>query len=97
MLRAGVCTLSASPRGAATATERWPEHSTHPPPTHTPPPACPLQDAKRKELDLRAPVEKQRAKRFNIDEELARLKAATVDAAYENKPIPRTKEWEGGH
>lgn len=28
------------------------------------------QDAQRKELDLRAPVSKQRAKRFNLEEEL---------------------------
>jgi hypothetical protein len=31
----------------------------------------PLQDAQAKELDLRAPVSKQRAKRFNLEEELA--------------------------
>lgn len=30
-----------------------------------------LQDAQRKELDLRAPVSKQRAKKFNLEEELA--------------------------
>lgn len=30
-----------------------------------------LQDAAKKELDLRAPVAKQRAKKFNIEEELA--------------------------
>jgi len=47
------------------------------------------QDAQKKELDLRAPVEKQRAKKFNIDEELQRLKSATVDREYRNKPIPR--------
>lgn len=29
-----------------------------------------LQDAQRKELDLRAPVSKQRAKKFNLEEEL---------------------------
>ena len=29
-----------------------------------------LQDAQRKELDLRAPVQKQRAKKFNLEEEL---------------------------
>lgn len=28
------------------------------------------QDAQRKELDLRAPVSKQRAKKFNLEEEL---------------------------
>lgn len=30
-----------------------------------------LQDAQRKELDLRAPVNKQRAKKFDLQEELA--------------------------
>lgn len=35
-------------------------------------PAClPAQDAQRKELDLRAPVNKQRAKKFDLQEELA--------------------------
>lgn len=29
------------------------------------------QDAQARELDLRAPVSKQRAKRFNLEEELA--------------------------
>ncbi len=49
-----------------------------------------LQDAKRTEVDLRAPVHKQRAKRFNLDEELQKLKAAQD---YTNKKIERPKEW----
>jgi hypothetical protein len=51
-----------------------------------------LQDAKRQELDLRAPIEKQRAKKFNIDEELDRLmKESKLD--YENKPVPRPRDY----
>lgn len=48
-----------------------------------------MQDAKKEELDLRAPVHKQRAKRFDMEEELARLRNSTVDKDYENKPVPR--------
>ena len=56
-----------------------------------------FQDAQREELDLRAPVQKQRAKKFNIDEELAKLKAAQ-HKDFVNKPIQRPKEWwEQGH
>ena len=51
-----------------------------------------LQDAKRKEVDLRAPVHKQRAKRFNLDEELTKLKEAQQQN-YTNKKIERPKEW----
>lgn len=48
-----------------------------------------VQDAQKKELDLRAPVSKQRAKRFNLEEELARLKGEVDLDNYENKPVPR--------
>ncbi len=51
-----------------------------------------LQDAKRTEVDLRAPVHKQRAKRFNLDEELKKLKAAQ-EQNYTNKKIERPKLW----
>ena len=51
-----------------------------------------LQDAQRKELDLRAPVQKQRAKKFNLEEELEKLKAAQQQE-YTNKSIERPKEW----
>lgn len=51
-----------------------------------------VQDAKRKEVDLRAPVHKQRAKRFNLDEELTKLKEAQQQN-YTNKKIERPKEW----
>jgi len=55
-----------------------------------------MQDAKRTEVDLRAPVQKQRAKRFNLDEELTKLKAAQQQN-YTNKKIERPKDWwEGG-
>lgn len=36
-----------------------------------------LQDAQKKELDLRAPVSKQRAKKFNLEEEL-RVRSAVL-------------------
>lgn len=51
-----------------------------------------VQDAQRKELDLRAPVTKQRAKKFNLEEELARLKGEVDLSDYENKPVPRPKQ-----
>lgn len=51
-----------------------------------------VQDAKRRELDLRAPIEKQRAKKFNIDEELDRLKKESK-LDYKNKPIPRPSNY----
>lgn len=55
-----------------------------------------VEDAKRTEIDLRAPVHKQRAKKFNLDEELTKLKAAQQQT-YSNKKIERPKEWwEGG-
>eukprot|EP00887_Chlorella_sp_A99_P003560 scaffold7.g3560.t1 len=51
-----------------------------------------VMDAQQKELDLRAPVEKQRAKKFSLDEELKRLKEHMDLNAYENKPVPRPKD-----
>ncbi|EFN57229.1 hypothetical protein CHLNCDRAFT_143713 [Chlorella variabilis] len=51
-----------------------------------------VQDAQARELDLRAPVSKQRAKRFNLEEELARLKGEVDLEHYENKPVPRPKQ-----
>lgn len=51
-----------------------------------------VQDAQRKELDLRAPVTKQRAKKFNLEEELARLKGEVDLEHYKNVPVPRPKE-----
>ncbi|KAL4446798.1 hypothetical protein ABPG77_008042 [Micractinium sp. CCAP 211/92] len=51
-----------------------------------------VQDAQRKELDLRAPVNKQRAKKFDLQEELARLKGEVDIDNYENVPVPRPKE-----
>ncbi|KAL4434089.1 hypothetical protein ABPG75_000530 [Micractinium tetrahymenae] len=51
-----------------------------------------VQDAQRKELDLRAPVNKQRAKKFNLEEELARLRGEVDIDNYENVPVPRPKQ-----
>lgn len=52
------------------------------------------KDAQQKELDLRAPVAKQRAKKFSLEGELARLKEAGGDGReYENVPVPRPKDW----
>ncbi|PSC73105.1 cytochrome c oxidase assembly mitochondrial [Micractinium conductrix] len=51
-----------------------------------------VQDAQRKELDLRAPVSKQRAKKFNLEEELARLKGEVDINNYENVPVPKPKQ-----
>jgi hypothetical protein len=51
------------------------------------------QDAKQEELDLRAPVEKQRARKFDMDQELQRLREVVVEKDYENKPVPRPKDW----
>lgn len=53
----------------------------HPPAAQPPASARPcLQDAQRKELDLRAPVTKQRAKKFNLEEEL-RVGGSSVGGA----------------
>ncbi|KAI3434803.1 hypothetical protein D9Q98_002860 [Chlorella vulgaris] len=51
-----------------------------------------VQDAQKTELDLRAPVAKQRAKKFNLQDELARLKGEVDLSTYENIPVPRPKE-----
>lgn len=51
-----------------------------------------VQDAQRKELDLRAPVSKQRAKKFNLEEELKRLKGEVDLENYENIPVPKPKQ-----
>ena len=51
-------------------------------------PHAPPQDARRKELDTRAPVSKQRAKRFNLEEELQ--VGAAAAAARARSPTPQT-------
>jgi hypothetical protein len=45
-----------------------------------------IQDARRTVPDERAPAHKQRAKLFNVQEELARLRP---EENFVNKPIPR--------
>jgi hypothetical protein len=53
-----------------------------------------VQDAQRRVPDLHAPVQRQRAQKFDIQEELRRLRGPTVEAVYTNKPIARPKELE---
>lgn len=54
-----------------------------------------VQEAQMKTVTDHAPAAKQRAKKFDINEELERLKAAQQTAAdgYENKPVPRPQDW----
>lgn len=52
-----------------------------------------IQDAKVQVVDERAPVAKQRAKKFDLQEELQRLKEHADLNSYENKPVPRPKDW----
>lgn len=45
-------------------------------------------------VDLHAPVAKQRAKRFDLNTELERLRAGVDIDSYEIKPVPRPPEEE---
>jgi hypothetical protein len=47
------------------------------------------QEAQRTYVDEHAPVEKQRAKRFNLKDELERIKEHHLQHEYENKPVAR--------
>lgn len=50
-----------------------------------------MQEAQREYVDDHSTVQKQRAKKFNLEEELERLKrGGSLD--YENKPLPRPKQ-----
>ncbi|GMH32179.1 hypothetical protein BSKO_00013 [Bryopsis sp. KO-2023] len=48
-----------------------------------------IQDAKQKVLDERAPVSKIRARKFNMEEEHARLMKHVDLHSYKNKRVPR--------
>jgi hypothetical protein len=50
-----------------------------------------LQEAQRTYVDQYSPVQKQKAKRFDLKEELERLEANDRQNGndYENKPLPR--------
>ena len=50
-----------------------------------------LQEAQRTYSDQYSPVQKQKAKRFDLKEELERLEASNRQDGndYENKPLPR--------
>ena len=50
---------------------------------------CAPQEAHRTCVDDHAPVEKQRAKRFNLKDELERIKEHHLQQEYENKPVAR--------
>jgi len=53
----------------------------------------PLQEAQRAYVDQYSPVQKQKAKSFDLEEELERLEASKNQNGndYENKPLPRTR------
>jgi hypothetical protein len=87
------CNLCAPPLLSLCSVCRCPGCHSHP--TH-----CGLerwsaaQEAQAQAVDLHAPVERQRAKRFDLEGELARLRGSTSEAEYSNKPIPRPREME---
>ncbi|KAI8101647.1 hypothetical protein M9434_006714 [Picochlorum sp. BPE23] len=47
------------------------------------------QEAQRTHVDDRAPVQKQRAKKFNLQEEAERIRKHHIENEYKNKPISR--------
>ncbi|KFM23254.1 hypothetical protein F751_3445 [Auxenochlorella protothecoides] len=47
------------------------------------------QEAQTKELNLHAPAAKQRSKKFDLHEEMDRLRANVDIDHYELKPVPR--------
>lgn len=48
-----------------------------------------VQEAQRTHVDDRAPVQKQRAKKFNLQEEAERIRKHHIENEYKNKPISR--------
>jgi hypothetical protein len=46
-----------------------------------------IQEARQLYVDDHSPVEKQRAKRFNLDEEVERIKKQHLEHDYDNKSV----------
>lgn len=49
-----------------------------------------IQESRQRYVDDRAPVEKQRAKRFNLEEEVDRIRKQHLENDYDNKSVSRT-------
>lgn len=48
-----------------------------------------IQEAQQTYVDERSPVEKQRAKKFNLEEEVERIRNQHLEHDYDNKSVSR--------